>query len=149
MFSMELLAILLAAVFGGVTAHFVSVQLQRGAVLGSAIVVLFSGLVFPAIFGPLGTQLALAATTASYAGMISEQKCAGLFPMVAISVVAGAFFAISHSVFPGVGGRLGTIAAIACLSVIGYRSLLAQVPVARTQQEQTESYAGSHGNSGD
>ncbi len=135
MITPEFVGILAAAIAGGITAYIVSVHLGRGGVLGSAVVVLASGLVFPALFGDLGTQLALAATTASYAGMVSGEKCGGILPMTAISIMAGTLFAVSDSVYPGVGGRLGTIAAISCLSFIGYRALLSEVIVPSHRRE--------------
>ena len=122
---LEMFAIVLAAVAGGMASYFISVQLGKGPILGSAVVVLCSGLLFPALFGTLGTSIALAATTASYAGMVSTVNCRSPLEMTGISALAGLLFLASESVYPGVGGRLGTIAAIACFSYIGYREVAA------------------------
>ncbi|MFO7941858.1 MAG: hypothetical protein R6U92_04345 [Bacillota bacterium] len=144
MMTVEFIATLAAAVVGGVTAHFISVHLQRGAVLGSAVIALSGGLVFPAIFGEIGLQLALAATTGSYAGMISRDKCGGLLPMALISLLAGTMFAVSGSVYAGVGGRLGTMAAISCLGFLGLRHLVVTMmasPAASKRESRREYYA--------
>ncbi|MFP4200614.1 MAG: hypothetical protein ACLFS8_04260 [Clostridia bacterium] len=145
MMTVEFMAILAAAVAGGVTAHFISAHLRRGAVLGSAVIALSGGLVFPALFGDIGLQLALAATTGSYAGMISADKCGGLLPMALISLLAGTMFAISGSVYAGVGGRLGTMAAISCLGFMGLRYLASAATSPSPQRKPRREYYARRG----
>ncbi len=135
---LEMFAILLAAVTGGMTSYLIGVQMGKGPILGSAVVVLCSGLLFPPLFGALGTRIALAATTASYAGMVSAVNCRGPLEMTGISALAGLLFLASESVYPGVGGRLGTMAAIACFSYIGYREVAAGLLERRGEGEARE-----------
>lgn len=120
---MEQLVIIITAILAGVAAYVISVELGKGAVLGSAIVVLAGGVVFPPLLGDLGTSMALVAATAAYAGMVSKDnvRCRG--EMAVVGCLSGLLYLAAAPAYPGVGGRLGTIGAIACLSFMGYRHL--------------------------
>ena len=71
-----------------------------------------------------GDTLALAATTASYAAMVSTIKFPKLIEMVAIGCICGIVFNLTQDVFVGVGGRLGSIAAIAGFSWFGLKQII-------------------------
>ena len=130
---METTLLLLTAIIAGIITHWVSVILQRGPVMASALVVLTSGLILPAFFADLGTELALVATTASYAGMASKDWVASPREMGVVGLLCGVLYIAGRAAYPGVGGRLGTIAAIACLAWLGARLL------ARRQQRHSPS----------
>ncbi|NLP17582.1 MAG: hypothetical protein GX376_00650 [Firmicutes bacterium] len=120
---MEQVVLIITATLAGVAAYVISVELGKGAVLGSAIVVLAGGIIFPPLLGDLGSSMALVAATAAYAGMVSKDniRCRG--EMAVVGCISGFLFLAAAPAYPGVGGRLGTIGAIACLSFMGYRHL--------------------------
>ena len=118
---MEELIILITGAIAGMAAYAISIILGKGAVFGSAIVVLLSGFFLPHIFGDLGTDMAVIATTASYAGMVATKNVPKLLDMAMVGLVCGILYIPTADVFAGVGGRLGTIAAIACLFWMGVR----------------------------
>lgn len=122
---MEELIIVITAIIAGMFAYYVNVTLGKGGVLGSAIVVLAGGLIFPPLFGPLGSNMALVAATASYAGMISKGNARSIGEMGVIGLITGLLFLAAAPAYGGVGGRLGTIGAISCLSYCGYKKLAA------------------------
>ncbi|MBU5428230.1 hypothetical protein KQI41_17695 [Tissierella pigra] len=103
--------------------YFLGLHLKKGPVLSSAIVTLSSGLLLPHFFIE-GDTLALAATTASYAAMVSTIKFPKLIEMVAIGCICGIVFNLTQDVFIGVGGRLGSIAAIAGFSWFGLKQII-------------------------
>lgn len=118
---MENLLIFSTAILGAVGAYWISVHLEKGPVLGSAIVTLLSGLIFPRISPELGTTLAAVATSGSYAGMVSLKNVPKLWEMIFIGMFVGSIFIVSSSVYVGIGGKLGTIAAISCLAWLGLK----------------------------
>jgi len=117
---MENLAIIITAVLAGVIAYGISVKLEKGAVFGSAIVVLLSGLFLPHFFEN-GTTLAVVATTSSYAGMVAGKNVPNLLEMAVVGAIVGMVFILAAPAYAGVGGKLGTMAAISCLSWIGLK----------------------------
>ncbi|NLJ33419.1 MAG: hypothetical protein GX349_02355 [Firmicutes bacterium] len=122
---MEVLVLLITATLAGVAAYIISVELGKGAVLGSAIVVLTGGIVFPPLFGDLGSSMALITATAAYAGMVSKDNVRCWGEMAVVGCMSGLLFLAAAPAYPGVGGRLGTIGAIACLGFMGFRHLFA------------------------
>lgn len=117
---MDNLAIIITAILAGVAAYGISVKLEKGAVFGSAIVVLLSGLFLPHFF-EMGDTLAVVATTSSYAGMVAAKNVPNLKEMAAVGFIVGVLFILAQPVYLGVGGKLGVIAAIACLAWIGLK----------------------------
>jgi len=137
---MDNLAIIITAILAGIATYTISVKLEKGAVFGSAIVVLLSGLFLPHFF-EMGTTLAVMATTSSYAGMVAAKNVPNLKEMAAVGFIAGVLFILVEVPFAGVGGKLGTIAAISCLGWIGLKKALVMVLAKKeTQQESTVSY---------
>jgi len=132
---MENLAIIITAILAGVLAYGISVKLEKGAVFGSAIVVLLSGLFLPHFFEQ-GTTLAVVATTASYAGMVAGKNVPNLLEMAAVGAIVGVVFILAAPAYTGVGGKLGTMAAISCLSWIGLKKIRGMVFPKKEQSQQ-------------
>lgn len=120
---MEEAIILATTVVAGMTSYLVSNILKRGSVIGSAIVTLVSGLMLPYFFPNMGGLLATAAACASYAGMISVENALNLLEMAVISLMTGILFVAANSAYIGIGGRLGTIAAISCFAWLGFKKV--------------------------
>ena len=120
---MEEVMILIISVIAGVATYFVSHFLKKGAVIASAIITLIAGLMLPHFFPEIGSTLAVAAACSSYAGMISLENALNLLEMAVISLMTGILFIASNSAYIGIGGRLGTIAAISCFAWLGFKKV--------------------------
>ena len=120
---MEEIIILIISVVAGIATYIVSNFLKRGPVIASAIITLVSGLMLPYFFPSIGGVLATAAACSSYAGMISLENALDLFEMGVISLMTGILFIAARSAYPGIGGRLGTIAAISCFAWLGFKKV--------------------------
>jgi len=118
---MNNILILLAGIFGTISAYWISIKLNKGAVMGSAIVVLASGIIFPYINSEIGSTLAVVATTGSYAGMISKKNAPNIWETVIIGFIVGIVFILATTTYVGVGGKLGTMAAISCFIWLGIK----------------------------
>jgi hypothetical protein len=124
---METIVILAVSVISGMAAYYISVIMGKGGVFGSAVVTLVAGVVFRYLEmeGMIAvTGLAIVATAAGYAGMVAQKNVANLKEMAIVALLCGALLISSGTVFGGVGGRLGTVAAIACFSWIGIKKLI-------------------------
>lgn len=124
---MELFLLILTSVLSGILTYAISHILKRGGVIASAIVTLSSGMLLPYFFPSIGTELAVAAACASYAGMISLENAVNLLEMALISLLTGILFVAASTAYPGIGGRLGTIAGIACFSWLGLKKVYIDV----------------------
>lgn len=120
---MQEVIILIISIAAGMATYIVANFLKRGAVIASAIITLVSGLMLPYFFPSMGGVLATAAACASYAGMISLENALNLLEMAVISLMTGILFIAASSAYPGIGGRLGTIAAIACFAWLGFKKV--------------------------
>ncbi len=120
---MEEMIVLVVSVVAGIATYIVSNILKRGAVIASAIITLVSGLMIPYFFPSMGSVLATAAACSSYAGMISVENALNLFEMAIISLMTGILFIAASSAYIGIGGRLGTIAAISCFAWLGFKKV--------------------------
>ena len=120
---MEEITILIISIMAGIATYIVSNILKRGAVIASAIITLISGLMLPYFFPAMGDVLATAAACSSYAGMISVENALNLFEMAIISLMTGILFIAANSAYAGIGGRLGTIAAISCFAWLGFKKV--------------------------
>lgn len=103
--------------------YYISIELKKGAVFASAIVTLTAGLLMPRIFIE-GNLLAAVATCSSYAGMVSKDKFNSAKDMIYVGFICSLIFIITLDAYVGVGGRLGTIAAIAGFSFLGMKRYL-------------------------
>lgn len=120
---MEDIIILAIMIVAGIATYTVSIVLKKGAVIASAVVTLASGMLIPYFFPTMGPLLTTAAACASYAGMISVENALNLFEMAIISLMTGILFIAANSAYPGIGGRLGTIAAISCFAWLGFKKV--------------------------
>jgi len=134
----ELIQTILVAVVGGVITYLVSITMKKGGVFGSALVVFASGLAYKFWLADKAPNLiptfAAVATTASYAGMVADKHVKKVWQMVIVGVIVGlvyyfakpAFF-LDCGPFKGVGGALGTMAAISCFVFIGGKFVLGKL----------------------
>ena len=120
---MEEVIILIISIAAGMATYIVANILKRGAVIASAIITLVSGLMLPYFFPLMGDVLATAAACSSYAGMISLENALNLLEMAVISLMTGILFIAARSAYIGIGGRLGTIAAISCFTWLGFKKV--------------------------
>lgn len=120
---MDEMIILTISVVSGIATYVVSHILKRGAVIASAIITLVAGLILPYFFPSIGNTLATAAACSSYAGMISIENALNLLEMSVISLMTGILFIAATSAYIGIGGRLGTIAAISCFAWLGFKKV--------------------------
>lgn len=120
---MEEVIILIISIVAGMGTYIVANILKKGAVIASAIITLVSGLMLPYFFPLTGGVLATAAACSSYAGMISLENALNLLEMAVISLMTGILFIAARTAYIGIGGRLGTIAAISCFAWIGFKKV--------------------------
>jgi hypothetical protein len=121
-------ACLATGLVAAVAAYAVSVHLDRGPVVGSALVGLVAGLLAPAVV-PGGETLAAAAFCASFVGMSRPDRLGGTPAVGAAGLVSGALFVGAAPRFVGFGGKLGTVAFVSCLVVAAGREWLPAVAV--------------------
>ncbi|ESS04298.1 MAG: hypothetical protein A07HR67_01288, partial [uncultured archaeon A07HR67] len=115
-------ALVAVAAVAAVATFLVSVRLGHGPVVGSAVVGLVAGVVAPPVV-PAGDAVAAVAFCASFAGMATPERIPGLGAMLLAGATAGAIFVGAAAAFVGVGGKLGTIAFVACLVTGGLCSV--------------------------
>ena len=120
---MEEMIILAISIASGIATYIVSNFLKRGAVIASAVITLVAGLMLPYFFPVIGGTLAIAAACSSYAGMISLENALNLSEMSVISLMTGILFIAASNAYVGIGGRLGTIAAISCFAWLGFKKV--------------------------
>ncbi len=105
------LLILFVAALSSAGAYVLSVRCKLGPVMGSALVGLFAGLVFPWLpvwmNGPL---LAVVAFCASFAGMANTERMPTESHALLAGLIAGGVFVFASPSLGGAGGKLGTIA---------------------------------------
>ena len=119
---MNILIIIVAIVATSIT-YYISINLKTGAVLASAAVTLAGGIILPYVFPNGGEVLAGVAACGSYAGMVSKEKFPSIVDMVFIGIICGAIFILASNAYVGVGGRLGTMAAISGFTWLGIRKI--------------------------
>lgn len=120
MYFLQVLAVSLVA---GPLTRFLTCRLQRGPVLSSAVVTVAAGLVLPVLFPQGGGALLPMAACASYVGMSSENRLK-LWQMVIALSLAAVLYVVSSSIFNGIGGKGGTIAAISVITVWGFCQII-------------------------
>ncbi|MFB6157960.1 MAG: hypothetical protein ABEJ34_08980 [Haloferacaceae archaeon] len=111
-----------AAALAAVATFVLSIRLDHGPVVGSAVVGIVAGLLCPAL-APAGGTVAAAAFCASFAGMARPDRIPNETVMSFAGVVAGGLFVGVAPHFGGFGGKLGTVAFVACLATDGLLSL--------------------------
>lgn len=80
----------------------------------SALLALVAGLILPRIF-TAGGLFALICTAVSYAAMCSNKRIKSYLDMLTVSFVCALIIYFGQNVLVGVGGRLGTSAALSVL----------------------------------
>ncbi len=116
--------IYLYAVSGAVVTFMLSVRFDRGPVVASATVGAISGILLPVIYPTDGSLLAAVVFCASFVGMVSADRLADEFRVAVAGAVAGLIFIYTTPYVGGSGGKLGTIAFGACLTVWGGEALI-------------------------
>lgn len=117
-----LLNIVIALVWGA-AGFWLRQNTKLSVVEVSALLALTAGLVLPPLFEQ-GALFALTCTAVSYVAMCSPQRCCSYKDMLTISGICALVIYAGQSVLVGVGGRLGTSAAVSVLICILIRKLL-------------------------
>jgi hypothetical protein len=110
------------AAAGAVATVVASLRLGWGPVVGSAAVGLAAGVALP-LLAPAGETLAAVAFCASFVGMSSADRLRSEAHVALAGAVCGLVFVAVSSAFVGAGGKLGTVAFVACLAVAGAERL--------------------------
>ena len=121
---METLLIILVSIVSGALTFLISNNLKKGPVFGSAVVTLVSGIFLPHFLGEFGTSLMVVAACSSYAGMVAVKNIPNIWEMIVVSTITAILFILASSAYLGVGGRLGTIAALSCFTWIGFKKFV-------------------------
>lgn len=111
-----------AACVAAVATFLLGERLGRGPVLGSATVGLVAGIAAPPLL-PAGETVAAVAFCASFTGMARAQRIPTVSQMLLAGLVTGVVFVGAMPYFGGLGGKLGTIAFVACLWIAGLAAI--------------------------
>ncbi|MGM0590951.1 MAG: hypothetical protein ACQETI_04850 [Halobacteriota archaeon] len=117
-------AVVPVALVGAVATVVLSVRLELGGVLGSALVGVVAGVVFPALLPRWGATLAAVAFCASFVGMSTVDRLSTPLQVGAAGTLSGLLFIGVSPAFAGAGGKLGTIAFVSCVALFGATKLL-------------------------
>ncbi len=120
----EQLMIMILVILGVWVTFYLSVYLGKGNVMASALVVLTAGIIEYIFPGILGRVEVAAIAAASYAGMVSYQRISTQQEIFIVGFLCGMIFIAADGFFAGIGGRLGTIAAVSWCSYFGYRGAI-------------------------
>ena len=113
---------------GAYLTYLVNVILGHGPVIASALIGLLAGLVLPAIYGPdTGTTLALMVFCASFAGMSSRERIRSWYYILAAGALSALIFIFSMPYMGGAGGKMGTTAFGAVISIVGIERLAMKI----------------------
>lgn len=117
------LIIIIAAVLSTFLTYYISLNLKRGTVFASALVTLLAGILFRQGLFEIGVVVACG----SYAAMVSKAKFPNISDMIYVGILCGIIYILTENVFVGVGGRLGSIAAISGFAWIGIKNIKTKV----------------------
>ncbi len=118
------LEIILIALVATPLTFYLSAAHRNGPVLASSVVGMISGLVLHEVYPEMGTNLAVVAICASFAGMSSKEQLPNFGLVLLVALFTGLVFIFSTPHLGGAGGKLGTIAFGAVLAVVGFRRSL-------------------------
>ncbi|NLM41140.1 MAG: hypothetical protein GX199_02390 [Firmicutes bacterium] len=118
-----LLANILLALVWGAAGFWLRRNTKLTVVEVSALLALTAGLVLPGLFAS-GGLFALTCTAVSYAAMCSLERCCSYKEILTISALCAVIIYAGQGILVGIGGRLGTSAAVAVLLYSGGKSLL-------------------------
>ncbi len=121
-----LLTILVAALATFAT-YYISMHLDRGPVFASALVTLTAGILFSFVSSKWAVGLGAAAASGSYAAMVSKERFPKIADMIFLGALTGIMYLLTEGVFQGVGGRLGSVAAISGFAYLGIKGLRRKV----------------------
>jgi len=113
--------VLLFAFLAAPLTFYLNCTLGNGPVLASGAVGLVGGLILPVLFPEIGALLAVVVICASFTGMSNKTRCPKLWHMLVAGVFTGILFIFTTPLLGGAGGKLGTIAFAAIISVNGFR----------------------------
>jgi hypothetical protein len=116
--------IVVISIVSAVITYAINHYLKHGAVMASGIVGVVAGLVLPALFPEIGGSLAVMAICASFVGMSAATHFPNAVPMAVAGLFLALIFIYSSPYLGGAGGKLGTMAFGAGLSVRGFMDLL-------------------------
>lgn len=114
---------IVVAIFATCITYYISINLNKGAVFASSIITITAGIIFPYILPEGGGTLAAVAACGSYAGMVSKEKFPSMMDMVFVGLICGSVFILASNAYVGVGGRLGTMAAISGFTWLGIKKI--------------------------
>jgi len=109
---------ILVSLIAGLLTWALHHRLQRGPVLASAVTTLTAGLILPDLVEH-GAVLVPVAACASYVSMSATVRLRGSMEVGLALILAALIYNTSTEIFVGVGGKLGTIAAISVMTVWG------------------------------
>ena len=115
------LEIIVIALIATPLTFYLSAAHGNGPVMASGVVGLISGLVLHVIYPEMGTNLAVVAVCASFAGMSSRERLPNFWAVMLVALFTGVIFIFSTPHLGGAGGKLGTIAFGAVLAVVGFQ----------------------------
>ncbi|MBG0771094.1 MAG: hypothetical protein H0S82_05260 [Anaerolineaceae bacterium] len=118
------LEIIVIALIATPLTFYLSAAHGNGPVLASGVVGMISGLVLHVIYPEMGTNLAVVAICASFAGMSGRERLPNFGMVLLVALLTGVVFIFSTPHLGGAGGKLGTIAFGSVLAVIGFRWVL-------------------------
>lgn len=107
------------AVVGAVATVVLSIRLDLGAVVGSALVGLVAGVALPVLVSELGATLAAVAFCASFVGMSTTERLGHEGHVALVGALSGLVFITVSPAFAGAGGKLGTVAFLSCIAAFG------------------------------
>jgi len=126
---MFLIQAMVVSLVAGLSAWGLHHHLQRGPVLASAVITLTAGLVLPNMFDQ-GNDLVAVAACGSYVSMSATIRLRNVLETCFALTFAALLFVASTQIFVGVGGKLGTIAAVSVMTVLGCSQVLRFLPKA-------------------
>ena len=118
------LEIIVIALIATPLTFYLSAVHGNGPVLASSVVGMISGLVLHVIYPEMGTNLAVVAICASFAGMSSRERLPNFGMVLLVALFTGVAFIFSTPHLGGAGGKLGTIAFGSVLAVVGFQRML-------------------------
>lgn len=115
---MSFLQVLITSLAAGLLTRFLTSRLQRGPVLSSALVTVAAGLALPVLLSQGGALVPVAAC-ASDVGMTADNRLDRPWQLAVALSLSAVLYVASAATFTGIGGKGGTIAAIAVIAVWG------------------------------
>lgn len=112
---MTLILSIVLGLLTGFFGHTLRQRTQLSTVAVSSLLTLLAALALPRIFTD-GNQYALVSTAVSYVTMSSTERLAKVWETLTVSLFCSVLVYYGQDVLMGIGGRLGTFAALAVLA---------------------------------